>query len=108
VDGVLDQAMSLRLTVLAWSPLGGGRVSTPSTPREAAVAEALDRVAASFEVSRAAAAYAWILAHPAQPIPIVGSQRIERIRAATDAFKIRFERRDWYAVLTAARGAPLP
>ena len=109
-DGVLDQALERNLTVMAWSPLGGGRLgqATPDEPRARAVANALDLVAAAQSVSRTAVAYAWIMAHPAHPIPIVGSQDPDRIRQSTEALKVKFSRPDWYAVLTAARGAPLP
>jgi predicted oxidoreductase len=59
-------------------------------------------------VSRTAAAYSWIMAHPARPIPIVGSQKAERISEAADSFKVRWTRARWYAVLVAAKGEPLP
>jgi predicted oxidoreductase len=107
-DGVLDQAMAKGMAVLAWSPLGGGRLGTPSDARAQAVAEALDIVAHRHSVSRAAAAYSWIMAHPAQPIPLVGTQTIARIAEIPDAFRPRWSRADWYAVLTAARGEKLP
>lgn len=107
-NGELDQALSMNMAVLAWSPLGGGRIASPGTPHEEAVAAALDDVAASQGVSRTAAAFAWTMAHPARPIPIVGSQRADRIAEATDAFKVRWTRAQWYAVLVAARGEKLP
>lgn len=107
-DGVLDQALARRMAVLAWSPLGGGRLATPSTPREQAVCAILDRVAETFSVSRAAAAYSWIMAHPARPIPIVGTQSVARIGEIPDAFKPRWTRAEWYAVLSASMEAPLP
>ena len=40
-NGLIDQAMEMDLAVLAWSPLGGGRIGTPGNPREQAVADAL-------------------------------------------------------------------
>lgn len=107
-DGVLDQALARRMAVLAWSPLGGGRLAAPSTPREQAVCAILDRVAEIAGVSRAAAAYSWIMAHPARPIPIVGTQSAARIAEIPDAFKPRWTRADWYAVLSASMEAPLP
>jgi predicted oxidoreductase len=108
VDGTLDYAMTEDLAVLAWSPLGGGRIAAPTNAREEAVAAALDAVAGPAGVSRTAAAYSWIMAHPARPIPIVGSQRPDRIREAADAYKVSWSRAQWYAVQVAARGAPLP
>jgi len=107
-NGELDQAMATDMAVLAWSPLGGGRIAAPASAREEAVAAALDVAAAPHDVSRTAAALSWIMAHPARPIPIVGSQRAERIAAATDAFKVRWSRAQWYAVLVASRGENLP
>ncbi len=107
-NGELDQAMRRNLAVLAWSPLGGGRISQAGTPREQAVIDELDRIAAQFAVSRAAVAYSWIMAHPARPIPIVGSQQPHRIAEAADAFKVVWTRTDWYKVFVAAKGAPLP
>lgn len=107
-DGVLDQAMARGLAVLAWSPLGGGRLGEPRTERERAVAATLDEKARESGVSRAAAAYSWIMAHPSRPIPIVGSQRPERIAEIPDAFRPRWTRSEWYQVLAAAMGEPLP
>lgn len=107
-NGELDQAMAMDLAVLAWSPLGGGRIGDPTDKREQDVAAALSGVAAAHGVSRTAAAYSWIMAHPARPIPIVGSQNPVRISEAADAFKVKWTRADWYNVLVAARGVALP
>lgn len=106
--GLLDLAMEQDLAVLAWSPLGGGRLGDPQDARSRAVAAALDTVAQEAGASRAAAAYAWIMAHPARPIPIVGTQTIARIAEIADVFKVRFTRASWYTVLVASRGEPLP
>ena len=107
-NGELDQAMMLGLTPLAWSPLGGGRLAAPETAREHAVAAALDAVAQAHGVSRTVAAYSWLMAHPAGIVPIIGSQNPARIAEGAEALKVRWTRQDWYAVLVAARGEPLP
>jgi len=107
-DGTLDLAMQLDLGVLAWSPLGQGRLGTPGDARSQAVAAALDAHAERAGVSRTAAAYSWIMAHPARPIPIVGTQTPARIREAGDAYKVRWTRKGWYDVLVASRGERLP
>jgi predicted oxidoreductase len=107
-NGILDQAMAKGMAVLAWSPLGGGRLGKPSDDRTKAVAALIDAKAREHSVSRAAAAYSWIMAHPAQPIPIVGTQTPARIAEIPDAFKPRWTRAEWYAVLVASQGVPLP
>ena len=107
-NGELDQAMMLGLTPMAWSPLGGGLLTAPETPRDKAVAAALDTAAQAQGVSRTVAAYSWLMAHPAGIIPIIGSQNAGRIAESAAALSVRWTRKDWYAVLVAARGVPLP
>lgn len=107
-NGELDQAMVQGLAVLAWSPLGGGRIVSPTAPREIAVAAALDLVAKAQGVSRTSAALSWLMAHPAGIVPIVGTQKVERIVEAAKARDVRWTREAWYAVMVAARGEPLP
>lgn len=102
-DGILDQAMERGMAVLAWSPLGGGRLNGDD-----AVVALLDSKAQETGVSRAAAAYAWIMAHPARPIPIIGTQTPARIAEASQAFDILWTRAEWYAVLEASTGEKLP
>ena len=108
VTGELDQAIAMNLAVLAWSPLGGGRIAQPTTQKEQAVANLLDEMGHAWEVSRAAAALSWVMAHPARPIPIIGTMQAQHIAAAVKARTVRWSRQTWYAVLAAAQGSPLP
>ncbi len=103
-DGTLDQAMAANVSVLAWSPLGGGRLTDTGHAAGALLAEQ----GAAYGVDAVAAALSWIMVHPARIIPIVGSQKAERIRAATDAFKVEWDRERWYAVMQAGTGERLP
>ena len=107
-NGELDQAMMLGLVPLAWSPLGGGRLVSPASGRDTAVAEALDVVAEEQGVSRGVAAYSWLMAHPAGIVPIIGSQQADRIQEGARALSVNWTRENWYAVLVAARGERLP
>ena len=107
-NGLFDLAMADDMATLAWSPLGGGRIAAPAAPRDEAVAAALDVVAGRFGVSRTAATYSWIMAHPARVIPIVGTQRVARVAELADAYRITWTRQDWYDVLVASRGERLP
>ncbi len=107
-NGLIDQAMTHDMAVLAWSPLGGGRLGNPADERTRAVAALLDGKAKAASVDRAAAAYSWIMAHPAQPIPIVGTQNLARIATIPDAYKVEWTRAEWYAVLEASLGERLP
>jgi len=112
-DGTLDQAMQRGIAMLAWSPLAQGRLAVsageaPVEPRVAAVIHALDAVAVRSGTPRSAVAYAWVMAHPARPIPLIGSQNPARIREARSAYSVQLTREEWYRILVAARGARMP
>ena len=108
-DGILDVALEFGIAVLAWSPLGQGRLTgSGADARESAVIAALDAVANRNGVSRSAAAYAWVMAHPSRPVPLVGTQSPARIRDAASAHRAVLTRAEWYRVLEASRGARMP
>ena len=47
---------------------------------------------------------AWLLAHPARIIPVMGTNTIARIEAISDALKIDMDRQTWFELYTAALG----
>jgi predicted oxidoreductase len=103
-DVVLDLALEMSLGVMALSPLAGGRLAGAATDRRLHdVTAALDVVASRQQVGRAAVAYAWLLAHPSRPVPIVGSQTPAHIQAAAQAPRVRMTRAEWYGILAASR-----
>jgi predicted oxidoreductase len=106
-DGTFDDSMRTGTAVLAWSPLAGGRLATGDGIRPELL-EVLDRLAEREAVDRTAVALAFVLAHPAAPVAIVGTQRPERIAAASAALGVQLSRADVYAIVQASDGAPLP
>jgi len=108
-DGVLDLALERGFGVLAWSPLAGGRLAgSPADERSSRVIAVLDELAVERSVSRAAIACAWVMAHPSRPVPLIGAQSPVHVRDVARAAAVVLGRRDWYRVLEAARGAPMP
>jgi predicted oxidoreductase len=107
-DGLLDQAIMMGLTVLAWSPLAGGRLGQPDDDRTRAVTALLDEKADEVGVNRAAVAYSWIMAHPSRPIPIAGTQNVGRIGTIPQAFQVEWSRQEWYRIFETSLGKKLP
>ncbi len=108
-DGVFDQAMELGLTPLAWSPLAGGRLAANSLtdPHVSAVQVVLDELAETHKATRTQIALAFILAHPAGVIPIIGTGNVERIIESAGAAEITIAKDDCYRIIAAA-GRALP
>lgn len=90
--------------VMAWSPLGGGALMTG----DGAVQDALARVAATQGVDKSALAVAWLLAHPARIMPVMGTNNIARIKTLSDALKVTMDRETWFTLYTAALGQEVP
>ncbi len=90
--------------VMAWSPLGGGQLMTG----QGGLGKALDAVAAEAGVDRAAVAIAWLLAHPARILPVLGTNNLARIGTISDALKLDLDRQDWFTLYEAALGAEVP
>lgn len=110
-DGTLDQCLSKGLCPLSWSPLGGGWLGdggTADDPKRQALLDLLDKTAKAHGVSRTAIALAWLLKHPSEIVPIVGSANPHRIKDAVAADGVEMDREDWYRILVAARGESLP
>lgn len=89
------------LAPMAWSPLGGGALFSNKNP---ALTSLLNKLAAENSVDTAAIAVAWLLAHPAHIIPVMGTNQISRIAAFSDAYKVKMPRQTWFALYTAAMG----
>ena len=51
---------------------------------------------------------AWLLKHPANICPIIGSTTPERIIAAKKALELDYSREDWYRLLEARNGQSVP
>lgn len=104
-DGTLDQLMALDLRPMVWSPLAGGRLFTGDAPDALRVRAVLQDIAAQHGVSAATIAYAWLLRHPSQPSPIVGSRRIEALDEALAACELTLDAEHWHAIWSAGEGA---
>ncbi len=89
---------------MAWSPLGGGALMSSIT----GLTEVMDRVAAEQGVDRAAVAVAWLLAHPAGILPVMGTNTLDRIKGFSQALTVDMSRECWFELYTAALGHEVP
>ena len=90
---------------MAWSPLGGGALFGPG---HEALREELARIGADYGTDESAVAIAWLLRHPAQIIPVLGTNNLGRIRSIAEATKIRLDRETWFTLYELATGAEVP
>jgi predicted oxidoreductase len=107
VDGQIAHAQRLGMPVMAWSPLGGGRLFG----QEAAALRlrfALQRLASAQGVDETAVAISWLLHHPARIIPVLGTNDPVRIARMHDALRVTLDRQTWFELYSLANGADVP
>lgn len=91
--------------VMAWSPLGGGSLFAEApTP----LRRKLEAVGAEQGVDAAAVAVAWLLRHPANILPVLGTNTLSRIATISDAARVSLDRQGWYELYTLALGHEVP
>ncbi len=108
-DGTLLQCEKFGVSPMAWSPLSGGRLFDSNHPAAQRLTVAAQKMSPRYQgASLEQLAYAWILAHPSQPLPVIGTNKFERLQSAAQAAEINLERQDWYALWEAAKGHKIP
>ena len=103
-DGTMTQAQEYKFRPMIWSPLAGGAIFKPKTEQEINVFNELDRQSKKYDCKLEQIAYAWLLKLPSNPLPILGTQKINRIEEAIEASKINMDIQDWFKILEVSSG----
>ena len=102
-DGTLDQCQASGAHPMAWSPLAGGALF-----EHTALNNALEEMSGDYGVTAEQLALAWVAQLPSNPQVIIGTNQVERIRAAAESTAITLTRQDWYKLWVAAQGRDIP
>lgn len=103
-NGDLAFHQRLGTKLMAWSPLGGGSLMK----NDGKLGAVMDDIASGFGVDRSAVAIAFLLAHPAGMLPVLGTNNLERIGKISEALKVKLDREAWYQLYEAALGKKVP
>lgn len=104
-NGDLAFAQEHQILPMAWSPLAGGSLFNGSNPK---IESALADMAEAHNCSSSQMAIAWLLAHPADILPVMGSNNLDRIAEFGGAMDISLSREDWFVLYEAALGQEVP
>lgn len=108
-DGTLDQMQMLRTRPMAWSCLGGGAIfngESEQAQRVRGVLEELREELGAESIDQVI--YAWVRALPSKPLAIIGSGKIDRVKAAVAATDLTLSREQWFRVWVASKGHGVP
>ncbi|MGG4488415.1 aldo/keto reductase [Metabacillus idriensis] len=104
-DGTLDLCQEERIAPMAWSPLAGGSIFSADDERAKNLRDTLERIALEAGAKGMdEVLYAWLISHPANIMPIVGSGKMNRIESAIRALDLTLTRDQWFDILQVAMG----
>ena len=105
-DGTLDYLTKNKIGVMAWSPLG--KYFTNHDNKRKRIKKALIPLMEKYEAEEDELLLAWLMHHPAQIHPVVGTTKIGRIKKSVRVIKIQMEEIDWFSLLVASQGHEMP
>lgn len=73
-----------------------------------ALSQLMDMPVRAQSVDLGAIALAWLLAHPAGTLPVMGTNRLEHIATLRDAFRVAMDGKTWFELYEAANGHGVP
>ena len=107
--GVLDYCRLNDITIQPWSPFQYGFfegvfIGSDKYPE---LNKKLDEIAEKYGVTATTIAVAWLLRHPAQFQPIIGTMNLTRLAECVKACDVQLTRQEWYDIYLSA-GNMLP
>jgi len=114
-NGLVEFHYLLNQSVLAYGPLGGNpygglnRLFRVNGSRQTQVLKALQAASLELKDEQDVVALAWLLRHPANMVPILGTMNLERMTNQTRAEAVAkiMTRKQWYDIARAI-GVPIP
>ena len=105
-DGVLDHMQLNNTQPMCWSPLGS--VFREDTEQTRRIHQQLGLLLQKYNATEDQLLLAWILKHPANIKPVVGTTNTKRLTDAIAATHITLELEDWFSILVASQGHKVP
>jgi predicted oxidoreductase len=96
IDGTVDVLMKHGASPMAWSPLGGGKLISSNSK--------LWSKKDKYKATETQLSLAWLLRHPADIFPVIGTTQPDRITESAKAIDIAMDRQDWFEMLKVATG----
>jgi len=110
LDGTFDQCLKHRIAPMAWSPLGGGSIFQENPDeRSKRIRSVALKLGEKYDgKSMDQVLLAWLMQHPSRILPVIGTGRIERLKAAEEATQFKMTTEEWFMLWEASQGQEVP
>lgn len=105
-NGSLDYMKTNTISPMAWSPLGS--VFKEDNEKNRRINKQLEVLVEKYNATKDQLLLAWILKHPANIYPVIGTTNLDRIANANKALSISLDLEDWFLILVACQGYKVP
>tara|TARA_B110000037_G_C17048727_1_gene476823 strand:+ start:319 stop:1185 length:867 start_codon:yes stop_codon:yes gene_type:complete len=105
-DGTLDYMKINNIGVMAWSPLGS--FFKEKGVKNERVLKCMASLCEKYNCTEGQLLLAWLLYHPSKIHPVVGTTSAKRLALSMAALDVKLEITDWFLLLEASMGEPLP
>ena len=106
LDGSLDFMQNNNIKPMAWNPLGS--IFKEDSEQTRRLKKLLTDLVAKYDVSSDLILLAWILQHPSNRVPVVGTTNLTRIPQLNKALSLKLDLEDWFAIWTESMGNRVP
>lgn len=103
-DGTLDYCIINKIIPMGWSPLGGGNIFISKDERDKRIVAVAEILAERYAVTPPQVLLAWLLKHPSNIIPVLGTAKASRVKEAAEATKLNLSREEWFMLWRASTG----
>ena len=105
-NGSLDYMLANNITPMCWSPLGV--IFKEQNEQIRRIDKILDELTETYTATKDQLMLAWILKHPAQIHPVIGTTDPQRMQLAAESINIPLTEIDWFRLLEASQGHKVP
>ena len=105
-DGTLDYMQTKKIKPMAWKPLG--EFYKADNNQIDRIKEKVKKFTKKYNCSETQILLAWLIKHPSNIIPVVGTTKKDRLKESIDSISTDFELVDWFEILEASEGKRVP
>lgn len=105
-DGTFNDCMANSRMAMSWSPLG--TYFREENEQNHRIQKVMEDLKEKYNADESQLLLAFIMKHPVGVHPVVGTATKERLKASLEAVNINLELKDWFLLLEASKGEPIP
>jgi predicted oxidoreductase len=109
--GTLEYCQQSGIQLQAWGSMAQGRFASEQKsdcPNTEATRKIVQQLANEYSVDANAIVLAWLMRHPAQIQPVLGTTNSDRLAGACKSLDVQLTREQWYLLFQSIRGQSVP